>query len=70
MSEPSWRSVIHYLLYLGVLIELLHCMSQSLCGQSPGWSALFFAAVKGDAAIAKFLIKAGADPSLTDQVLW
>ena len=45
-------------------------MSQSLCGQSPGWSALFFAAVKGDVANAKLLIKAGADPSLTDQVLW
>ena len=37
--------------------------------QSTGWSALFFAADKGDRDTVKLLIKAGANPHLTDKVI-
>ena len=36
--------------------------------QSTGWSALFFAAERGDVDTVDLLIKAGANPRLTDQV--
>ena len=36
--------------------------------QSTGWSALFFAAEIGDVDTVDLLIKAGANPRLTDQV--
>ena len=36
--------------------------------QTNGWSALFFAADRGDVATTELLLKAGADPHLRDQV--
>ena len=44
------------------MIECLHC------AQITGWSALFFAAEVGDVDTVDLLIKAGANPHLTDQV--
>ena len=46
---------------------MYHC---SLCIQTAGQSALFFAAEKGHVKIAKILVSGGADVDLKDKVHW
>ena len=46
---------------------MYHC---SLCVQTAGQSALFFAAEEGHIKIAKILVGGGADVDLKDKVVW
>ena len=46
---------------------MYHC---SLCVQTAGRSALFFAAEEGKVEIAKILVGGGADVDLKDKVNW
>ena len=46
-------------------VRMRECVSPP---QKTGWSAVFFAAERGDAATTQALIKAGANPHLRDRV--